>query len=429
MKSKKHNRYYEAIEYLESLNNISGSYQKTNLKSHPNPEIFIERMQDFLNDIGNPEKDLKYIHITGTAGKGSVSSLVHNTLVQNRKRAGLFTSPFVTSTIEKIQVGEKYIDPNIFASIVEYLKPHIDKAMVYGRHGIPSYFEIIFAIALLYFKREKCEYVILEVGLGGRYDATNIIKQPLVTAITNIGLDHTQILGGTKEIIALDKAGIIKKGSHFFTTEEDENILDIFKNECQKVDAIFNKCEVCELNYNERNKLLAGYICKDIGIIKDLKDIIIPKSLPARFEIIRKNPFIIIDGAHNISKMESTIYNLERIKYKKLIGIIAISADKDWKGILNIILPKIDILYVTRFSVGGRSCVNPKEIMDFALNFFEKNKISFFGDPVQAFNSAKKVLSKNDALLITGSFYIAGNIRKIYCPEEKILKQRTSSIS
>ena len=429
MESSKYTKYYEAIRYLESLNNISGSYQKTNLQAHPNPAMYIERMQDFLDQIGNPEKGFKYIHITGTAGKGSVSTIVHTTLTMNKKRVGLFTSPFVTSTIEKIQSGKKYIDPIIFADIVEYLKPYIDTATIHSRHGMPSYFEIIFAIALLYFMKEKCEYVVLEVGLGGRYDATNIIKAPLVTAITNIGLDHTQILGNTREMIAKDKAGIIKEGSLFFTTEEDPKILSILKDECETVKAKYNQCEIEKSDYNKKNNILAGSICLALKIIKHVDDISIPELLPARFEIMDLKPIIIIDGAHNVSKIKSTIYNLSKIKYKKLIAIIAISSDKDWKKMLGDILPLVDILLVTRFGTSGRPCVNPRDIFIFAKSYVSSDKISFYSDPILAFKQAKLTAKKDDVILVAGSFYLAGDIRKLYCSENQILKQRNSKIT
>lgn len=427
-KLSKYARYYSSIRYIESLNNISGSYQKTHLGSHPNPSMYLERMQDFLDLIGNPEKDFKFIHITGTSGKGSVSSMVHETLVKNGKKSGLFTSPFVTSTIEKIRVGNYYIEPHIFANIVESLKPHIDTATLSSRHGMPSYFEIILAIALLYFKKEKCEYVVLEVGLGGRYDATNIIKNPLVTAITNIGLDHTQILGKTKKKIALDKSGIIKNGSTFFTTEEDPQLQLVFKKECKKNEAFYNECNIRGLKYNEKNELLSGSICHFLKIIKNVKDVAIPEILPAKFEIIEKSPLVIIDVAHNVSKMQSTVHNLTKIKYHKLHAVIAISADKNWKDILDELLPKVDILYVTRFNVHGRSCVNPVEIIRYAKKYIANNKISFYSDPIQAFSKARGAARTKDALLVTGSFYLAGDIRNLYCPEDKILKQRNSRV-
>lgn len=425
----KYARYYSTIRYLESLNNISGSYQKINLTAHPHPEMYLQRMQDLLDRIDNPEKGFKYIHITGTAGKGSVSSIVHATLLSHSKSVGLFASPFTVSTIEKIQVGKSYIDPLIFSDMVESIKPHIDSMSIFGKYGMPSYFEIIFAIALLYFQKMKCEYVVLEVGLGGRYDATNIIKNPLVTAITNIGLDHIQVLGSTEEKIAHDKAGIIKKDSIFFTTEDDRKLLSIFKNECGVVGASYHECKVRGLDYEKRNELLAGSICLNLGIIEKIEAISIPEQLPARFEIVGNKPLVIIDGAHNVAKIKATAHKLKRYKYKELSLVIAISADKDWKSMLKILLPVAKNIYVTRFITSNRQCVSPKDLMEFAKNNASKSSfVSLYSDPIKAFNEAKSKISQTDALLVTGSFYLAGDIRSLYCPEEQILKQRNSRL-
>ena len=429
LKTRRYARYFAAIKYLETFNPGAGSYQRANLVAHPNPEMYLERMQDFLDRIGNPENGLKHIHITGTAGKGSVSSMVHATLLAGEKTAGLFTSPHTVSTIEEIQVGRRYIDPDVFADIVESLKPHIDAATISDRHGPPSNFELIFAIALLYFKREKCEYTVLEVGLGGRYDATNIIKKPLVTAITNIGLDHTQVLGKTKEKIARDKAGIIKKGSHFFTTESNRRLLLIFKDVCARVGASYRPCIIRGLDYDQRNKLLAGSICTDLGIIESVKDVSVPDCIPARFEVVERQPLIIIDGAHNPSKIQTTIYNLEKHAYRKLFLLVAIAADKNWKSMLKLLLPKTYTLYITRFTVPVRSRTDPKEVMEFAQkHMVVSNRIHLRTDPIQAFIEAKKALSKYDALLVTGSFFLAGDIRALFCPEETVLKQRNSKL-
>jgi dihydrofolate synthase/folylpolyglutamate synthase len=422
-------RYHSAVRYLESLGNIFHGYRKTDLQSHPHPEMFLERMQDFLDQLGNPERGFKYVHITGTAGKGSVSSSVHAALLMAGKRVGLFTSPFTVSTIEKIQVGSKYIDPLVFAYITERLKPHIDEAMLKNRHGAPSYFEMMLAIALIYFKIEKCEYAVLEVGLGGRYDATNIIKEPVITAVTNIGLDHTNILGTTRRLIAKDKAGIIKKGSVFFTSEEDPKIRDIFEAECAKTGAEYNALDVKGLGHDSRNRLLAGAICAKLGIIKSPSDMKTEAMMPARFEMIEKRPIVIIDGAHNPSKMKSTIFNLSRLKYKKLSLIIAVSADKDWKTMLKSIVPEAHAIYATRFSMPERQAVDPRALFEESKKHMRKtSSIRLYSDPVQAYADARKNLASDDALLVTGSFYLAGDIRKIYCPEEEILRQRSSKI-
>jgi len=422
-------RYYAAVRYLEALGNISGGYQKANLKSHPRPEMFLERMQDFLDLLGNPENGFKYIHITGTAGKGSVATLVHHALTKSGKKSGLFTSPFVTSTIEKIQIGSRYIDPLAFADIVEYLKPYIDRSMQYGRHGAPSYFELILAVAIVYFKKEKCEYVVLEVGLGGSYDATNIIKKPLVTAITNVGLDHTAILGARRSDIAKDKSGIIKKGSVFFTTENDPKILSIFEKKCGLVCASYNPLDIKGLGYGSCNRLLAGSICSYLKFIEHPDDLPYTDNLPARFEVLENSPLVVIDGAHNPSKIESVIYNLERLKYKRLFLIISISVDKDWKTMLKLIVPKAHMIFVTRFDVAGRQAVNPKYLAQEAQKYIhDVSSIKLYSDPIQAYVAAKQLLKSEDVLLITGSFYLAGDIRSLYCSEEDILKQRNSRI-
>ncbi|TSC67429.1 MAG: bifunctional folylpolyglutamate synthase/dihydrofolate synthase [Parcubacteria group bacterium Gr01-1014_73] len=425
--SKKYARYYAAVRYLESLGNISGGYQKTNLKSHPKPEMFLERMQDFLDLVGNPEVGFKYIHITGTAGKGSVAAAVHQSIVRAGKKSGLFTSPFTVSTIEKIQVGDKYIDSLVFADILDELKPMIDETIKSSRHGAPSYFELMLALALVYFKKQRCEYVVLEVGLGGRYDATNIIKKPIITAITNIGLDHTNILGNKREDIAWDKAGIIKRQSEFFTTEENSRILNIFKSVCSEVGAEYHSLDVNGLDYAMRNLSLAGSICGALGIANAPEEIGPMPQLPARFEIVERNPIVIVDGAHNPSKIESTLFNLKNLRYRKLFLIIAVSVDKDWKTIMRLIAPRADNIYVTRFSVSGRQSVSPDLLMKEAKKYCQvPSKVELRSDPVQAFNDAKKKLSKGDALLITGSFYLAGDIRSLYYSEDRILRRRKS---
>ena len=431
-------RYYAAIRYLEGLGTGDSDYRKANLLKAAHPEVFLFRMQGLLNRIGNPERGFKYVHITGTAGKGSVSSMVHAMLVKNGKKAGVFTSPFTVSTIEKIQVGSKYIDPDSLADIVDAVKPAIDRAAESSRYGTPSYFETMLAIALVYFKQQKCEYVVLEVGLGGRYDATNIIKKPLITAITNISLDHTNVLGSTYEKIATDKSGIIKKGSHFYTTEDRLGLLKIFRLACESVGAGFNSLPVKKLDYEQRNRLLAGTICEQLGLIKNV-DEVVPAFLPARFEIIERKPLVIIDGAHNPSKIDSTIYNLARLKqtneYRKLTAVVAISADKDWKSMLDRLISISDRLYITTFSIPGRQCVSPRILAAYAKERAGLNRravkpahVCLKIDPIQAFNEAKAHLTSKDALIVTGSFYLTGMIRALYCPEWKILKQRTSAI-
>ncbi|MDE2188728.1 MAG: hypothetical protein KGJ35_03310, partial [Patescibacteria group bacterium] len=265
--------------------------------------------------------------------------------------------------------------------------------------------------------------------LGGRYDATNIIKNPLVTAITNISLDHTAVLGSNRIDIATDKSGIIKKGSAFFTTEEDSKIRYIFKDRCALVQADYHFLSVKGLDYEFRNRLLARSICSHLGVTGVLMDLSVTPNLPARFEIIKRRPYIIIDGAHNPAKIKSTTYNLSRLRYKKLFLVIAVSADKDWKTMLKFMIPKASVIFVTRFSVPGRQAVSPKLLMHEARKHAStKDAVCLYSDPIQAYKSARRLVRPDDVLLVTGSFYLAGDIRSLYCSEEKILKQRNSKI-
>lgn len=424
-KTKAHIKYHEAITYLESFTNLplEGDY----MIDRNNLEVYIKRMKYFLKLLGNPHKNLKYIHIAGTAGKGTVTSMVHEILHSAGKNVGSFSSPSVTTSLEKIKVGGQYIAPDELADIVESLKPYIDEAYMHGPYGRPSYFEIFLAIAFIYFKNKKCDWVVLEVGLGGRYDATNVIEKPVVTAITNIDYDHTELLGKTLTRIAYEKAGIIKNDSVLFTTEQRQHILKIFKNICKSKYTTFNKLTSRD-NTGGQNELLATAIAKYIGIDDNsIATGIHNAKLPCRFEIIQEKPIVILDGAHNRSKVKSTTDHLKRINYKKLYLVIGIAKNKDSLSMLKQIIPQADVVYFTRFLTKDRACAHPKELLAISRAFLKKEaETRVFLDPHKALSTALKNASREDAVLVTGSFFLAGELRKRWFPEEKILRTRKS---
>lgn len=377
-----------------------------------------------MNLLGDPDKKLKFIHIAGTAGKGSVATLTQQILVKNGYKTGLFTSPHVTTSIEKIKVNEKYIDPMAFIDIVERTKPLIDKAFSEGPFGGITYFEIFFCLALKYFEEQKCEWAVLEAGLGGSYDATNAIEKCEVAIITNIGYDHTNILGKTLSEIAVDKAGIIKPGCVFVTTERRAHLLKIMRVIAKKNKAIrFISLDDSD-QYQEQNRALATRIAMEIGISNP----ILPErlGLPCRFEIIQKKPLVILDGAHNGSKMRSVVHNLSKLKYRKLIAIISIAEDKDKNAILREIIPLIDKAFFTRFLVMNRRCSSPKEINRVAKTINPDIKSEIILDPWTALESAMHTAHPNDIILVTGSFYLAGELRKKWHSEDYILRNRSS---
>ena len=387
-------RYYNAVKYLEGLSNLSG---RDYMKDRKDPSIYIKRMQWFLDLLGNPERGFKYIHITGTAGKGTVSTMIQKALVNRGRVSGLFTSPFVTTSIEKIQVGDLYIDPLEFAQIVEDMKPKIDEAYARCPWGGPSYFERFLAIALIYFQKQQCEYVILEVGCGGRYDATNVIPAPEISAITNIDYDHMHILGKTLTKIAKDKAGIIKKGSKFFTTETRPRLRKIMEDICQEQGAEFHYVRGGNKELVEAclRRQAMGFASQDV-------------KLPARFEIIQTKPLVIIDGAHNRAKFRYTAEQLKTLRYNKLHLVVALAANKE-KEIIDEI--PADYIYPTRFQNPERACMNLPGMIT---------------DSHQALEKALASAGPDDLVLVTGSFYLAGELRQRWISEAFILKNRKS---
>jgi dihydrofolate synthase/folylpolyglutamate synthase len=417
--------YYKSVNFLEGLNNLplQGDY----MADRNHVDVYLKRMRYFLDLLGNPDKGMKFIHVAGTSGKGTVVNMIHEILHAAGKNVGSFTSPFTTTSIEKIKVGTEYIASDEFVSIVDYLKPFIDKAYLEGPYGRPSYFEIFLAISLVYFKKQKCEWVIFEVGLGGRYDATNVIERPKIIAITNIDFDHTELLGKTLNKIAYDKAGIIKTGAVVFTTEQRKSLVEIFSTICREKHVALNILPR-QSTYQEYNKGLATAVTRHIGIgDKYINHGIKCARLACRFEIMQNKPLVVLDGAHNRSKIKTTIYNLQGLKFAKLYLIIGIADNKDHASILEQIIPEADYIFFTRFQNRDRKCAHPKALLAKSRPYLKNGaKAEISLDSETALHNALNQARKDDLILVTGSFFLAGELRKHWHSEESVLKQRKS---
>ena len=213
------------MDYKEALAYISGVEF---FGSKPG----LERIAVLLDKLGNPQKDLKFVHIAGTNGKGSCAAMTASVLKAARYKTGLYTSPYLYRFNERMQIGGKQIDDEVLAELVTRVKP---AAEAMDEH--PTEFELMTAVALLWFKEQACDVVVLEVGLGGRFDATNIIDAPEAAVIMNIGLDHTAVLGDTVEQIAFEKAGIIKPGCEAVLFQQDEGVTEVVRRRCEEVGA------------------------------------------------------------------------------------------------------------------------------------------------------------------------------------------------
>ncbi|NQU77306.1 hypothetical protein HQ544_01265, partial [Candidatus Falkowbacteria bacterium] len=426
-------KYEKSIQFIESLiNNPGPEYLKdfagknrkvgTSLSAEARRakagSFFIKRLKYLLKLLGNPENSFKYIHIAGTSGKSSLTCMLQSILTEAGLKTGAYFSPHPTYTTERIKVGHNYISENDFAELTNQIKPHLSKCASNSPYGIPSYFETLLAISLLYFKKQKCKYVVLEAGLGGTFDATNIIPKPEIAIITNVDLDHTDILGNTKQKIARDKAGIIKKGTTFLTAEQDQKILKIFKTICKQKNAVFNKVNLnyqilknnltgTKFEYQKetyKTKLPGDHQIKNAILAIEATDMIIfptpfskkpqkklsppcylPRAtsrgggelkrgleqierglkkafLPCRMEIVQQNPTVILDGAHNPDKMKSTANFIKNIKHKNLHLILALAENKDLYNTLKHIVPLASRVYLTRFLIPGRKAHDLKKM-------------------------------------------------------------------
>lgn len=340
--------YKEALEYIHG---ISWTFCKPGL----------ERIGELCERLGHPERELKFIHIAGTNGKGSTSAMLDSVLRAAGYKTGLYTSPYIRTFNERMRVGGENISESELAEITAYVRQIAD-AMT----DKPTEFELITAIALEYFRRAKCDVVIFEAGMGGRLDSTNVIESSLISIITGIALDHVAFLGDTVEKIASEKAGIIKEGCPVLFGGEDESAYRVIaarasemKSEMHRVDR--SKLSVRESTLegtifdfdehkNMKISLLGSYQPLNASTVLSALDILrergmsIPESAireglaaarwQARFEIISRDPLTIFDGAHNAEGIAAAVKSIKTyFGDQKVYVLSGVLSDKDYRAI------------------------------------------------------------------------------------------------
>ena len=299
----------------------------------------LSRTEHLLNLMGNPHKKLKFVHVAGTNGKGSTSACIASILRKAGYRTGLYTSPYINVFNERMQIDGIMITDNELCEMCEYIKPFSDSMIT----DPPTEFELITALAMEYFKRKECDIVVLEVGMGGELDSTNVIDSPEAAVITAIDLDHTSFLGSTVEEVALAKAGIIKKGTTVALYDCEKSVFDVFDAKSKEVGAkllsadfskisnIKQSLRYIEFDYGKYNNLklslvgsyqpknaavaiTAAEILREKGYTisdKNIYDGLCGVSWPGRFEILGENPVFVLDGAHNPHGMKATVQSLK----------------------------------------------------------------------------------------------------------------------
>ena len=447
MKSKPFNSYKQANEFL--LQTID--YEKLTQYKYDTSSFDLKRMEKMMSFVGNPHKKGRCVHITGTKGKGSTATIIASVLKALGLKTGLFTSPHLIYLGERMRVNERMISQKMFVQLINELKPYIDKIMLKNSTLMPTFFEIVTAIAFLYFENKKADISVLEVGMGGRLDSTNIIL-PEISVITPIGYDHTDRLGHTLDRIAYEKAGIIKEGVPVVSSIQEPEALSIIAKTCKKKsarlylvgkDILINNIKVTKRNgiygtecgiQTWRNKykniflpligrhqiencataIGALEVLSDIGAIKIENEMVINAlakvKCPARIEMVSEKPLVVLDTAHTVSSMKILRESIkETFSYKKLILVIGLSEDKDIAGVLREITCVADGLILTR--TGNPREAAPEQMAVTAKRFYHKKPI-VIEDIDEALKEAKKIANKNDLICITGSFFLAGKIKK-----------------
>ena len=369
----------------------------------------LSNINKFIKELSLSKNELKFIHVGGTNGKGSTCSFISSILKESNYKVGTFTSPHFFDFRERIRINDNKIQKSYITSFIKENKILIEDL------GL-SFFELSFGLCLSYFVENKVDYAIIEVGLGGRLDATNIIN-PLVSVITNISFDHNEILGDSLEKIASEKAGIIKENSKLIVGERNEKTDQVFINKAKEMSSkiifvpdIYQDIVYSEIDYLNKNIHTSIETCKLLNlenlnnkiIRRGIKNITLNNSLFGRWSLVNNNPRVIFDSAHNEAGFISVSKELSKISYNKIYILLSFVKGKEIKNFIRH-LPKKSNFYFTTLKI--ERSMGIKEIKS---NLGEI--INFDEDPRSAYRKIKTEASKDDLILVTGSNYIAKEI-------------------
>ena len=401
----------------------------------------LKRIRALLRELGDPHLSYRTVHVAGTNGKGSTSAMIEAVLTEAGYRTGLYTSPHLERFNERIRISRKLITDTEVVEVADAVRRASGK--VKKSAGAPTFFEFTTAMALLYFKVKGVQIAVIETGMGGRLDATNVIR-PLLSVITNIGLDHSEHLGDTLVEVAGEKAGIIKRATPVVTGEEGSGPLEVIKKASGRMGAglyilghdfsfragrggisapfdyqgVNSSIKGLRLNLpgahqmkNAALALTAAYLLRDNGFF--IPDGAVRAGLkkvlwPGRLEIVMKRPLVILDGAHNPDGAAALKEALRRLRFRRLILVLGIMADKDIGGILKPLAPIADVVI---FTAPATPRAAPARLLLEMLKPYSKPAL--VEDTVAL--ACKKALSlakPKDAVCITGSFFTIGEAKK-----------------
>jgi len=399
--------YQQVVEWL--FNQLANYHKQGSVAYKPG----LENITNLLSEIGNPQNGIKFIHLAGTNGKGSTAHMIAAMAIENGYKVGLFTSPHIKDFRERIRINGQMIDESFVVNFVNSNQKIFEKLN-------PSFFEITTAMAFKAFAAFKCDYAIIETGLGGRLDATNVIK-PLISVITNIGIDHTEFLGDTLELIASEKAGIIKKNTPTIIGEILPETEKVFQKKTQEMNSKIYRPTAISFQldllgvYQQKNANVAwktmqimkekGYHFDDKKSENALKRVQQLTGFAGRLMKVSSNPTIIADASHNPSGIKTLMQELASIHFENLHCIFGAANDKDYQQSMTY-FPKDATYYFTTFN--SKRAAKLSDLSEVAnglsLNYSLHSKVE------SAIEIAKLDVGTNDLILVFGSFYILEKI-------------------
>lgn len=457
-------RYHQAVDYLQRR-------LWHELPILPVEKVLQQRVKQVLAHIGDPHLAFPVVHVGGSAGKGSTSTITAAILRAAGQRAGLYTSPHLQTFIERYDVDGRLIAPGRFADLVLGLDPlvrqmHID-VLDRKSAGRPSLVEVAFAAGMRHFADEACDVAVVEVGLGGRTDCTNVFETKPVTVITNIELEHTERLGRTRAAIAQEKVAIIRGPGIVVTGERHAEPLAVIERRCDDVgatlwrlgtdirprasswddggttlDLAVGPCATTLRSlhvpmmgeHQVRNAALA--IGAVLGFDPERVDeAAIRRGLersrvPGRMETVQKDPRVILDGAHNPAEARSLATALSRHVLRKgtrLHLVCGILADKDGAAMIRALAPLAASVVVTQPPLAERQG-DPCRMQDLFRRYLPTRRVSLEPDPLRALDLASERARPRDVVVVTGSMFLVGAVRERWVPEERILRRRTAAL-
>jgi len=426
--------YSQADEYLNSFIN----YEQIPGISYVQPGYSLKHVEELLNRMGNPQLAARTIHIAGTKGKGSVSAMIAQVLSDSGYKTGLYTSPHFHTLRERISIGGSLISEAEFAAAMVEIKPFIESMRKDTVFRQLTYFEVLTALAFAYFKKKQVDFQVLEVGLGGRLDATNVAR-PIICIITPISLDHTQILGNSLEEIAREKAGIVKSGCWVVISPQPEEAASVITDICREKKGkivqvgkditwhkiggdLYHQSLVVEgrrNNYqvsiplsgdfqleNAASAVAALEVLGSAGFAISTADIargLARVKWPGRFHILQEYPTVLVDGAHNVASIKRLVDNIKGyFAHKRIFLVFGTSCDKDIPGIINELVPLSPQVIVTR-AAHSRAAPLSTLVAEFSKRGIE---LEIRETVTEAISRALSLADRTDLICVTGSLFV-----------------------